>query len=215
MNTLDPRFVITLSAPVTFDGVGPFAYMRVEILDTVPGFANGYRFRPLRDARPEDSTEPEPVWVALGPDWWTADATPSEERALAIIEAHLAGPSEAAQLAAAKTALIARATHRRWEVEVSGVEVGGMPVATDDRSKTLLLQADREAREFGKGRRWKGQDGVWVPLTAEQVRAAAAAMSAHVDACFLREEELHDLINAAPDLAALNALRPTVETFTE
>lgn len=214
MNTPDPRFVVQLAEPVTFRGV-TFAAVRVEILDgAAPKSGTGYRVRPLRDIRPEDSTEPDPVWQEIAGEYFAADLAPTEENALAVIEAFLAGPSEADQLAAAKVTLIARATHRRWEVEVGGITLGGMAITTDDRSKTLLLQADREAREHDTGARWKVSSGVWVDLTAAQVRACAAALSDHVRACFAREEELHALINTSPDFATLNALKPTVETFT-
>lgn len=211
MNITDPRFLLALAAPVTFRGVGPFGAVRVQILDTLPGFATGYRFRPLVDRRAEDA--PDPVWVELPSEWFAADNSPSEARAAAVIEAFLAGPSPEQILADAKAALIARATHRRWEVECGGIVVGGMPVTTDDRSKTLLMQADRGARLYNLGTRWKGTDGVWIPLTADQVKDLAAAVDAHVRACFVREEQLHDLIHAAEDLAALEALKPDIEAF--
>lgn len=138
----------------------------------------------------------------------------SDAEIIAHIEPVLAGPSAAEQLATAKTALKARATERRWEVEVGGIDVGGMSVTTDDRSKTLLMQADRGARLHDLGARWKNTEGVWISLSAEQVKGLALAVDTHVRACFAREEELHSLIDCAADMAALNALKPTVETFT-
>ena len=72
MNTLDPTFLRTLTAPVSYMGVGPFAAVRVEILSGVANCADGYRFRPLVDRRPEDA--PDPVWHELPGEWFAGDA---------------------------------------------------------------------------------------------------------------------------------------------
>ena len=79
---------------------------------------------------------------------------------------------------------------RRWQVEVAGVTVGGIQIETDDRSKLLIngaaLRADRSADYV---LRWKTSQG-FVDLSAAQVLAVAAAVSAHVQLCFDREDVL-------------------------
>lgn len=89
---------------------------------------------------------------------------------------------------------------RRWRAEVAGIDVGGIHVDTDDRSKLLINGAAVEAMldpEYLM--RWKTHGG-FVELTAAEVITVARAVRAHVQACFNREAEL---------LAALAA-----ETFT-
>lgn len=79
---------------------------------------------------------------------------------------------------------------RRWIAETSGTTFGGMPIDTDDRSKLLIngaaLRADRSADYV---LRWKTSQG-FVDLSAAQVLAVAAAVSAHVQLCFDREDVL-------------------------
>ncbi len=103
----------------------------------------------------------------------------------AEIEAHLARqPDDYAAAIAA----------RRWQAEVAGIEVAGMQVDTDDRSKLLINGAAVEAMldpEYTL--RWKTTDG-FVELSAEQVISIARAVRAHVQACFDREAELLDAL---------------------
>lgn len=133
---------------------------------------------------------------------------------LAHIETQLAGPTINEKLALLKTALKQLATQRRWEVEVGGTVVGGVPIATDDRTKTLLTGADRRARrEPGFTTEWKGANGVWVPIGAATIIALSDAVFDHVDRCFAEERRLHGLIDAAADEAAVLALRTQVQDF--
>jgi len=79
---------------------------------------------------------------------------------------------------------------RRYDAEVGGTVVGGMPIATDDRSKLLINGAALRAnRSSDYVLRWKTSDG-FVDLTADQVLAVADAVSEHVQACFDREDAL-------------------------
>lgn len=79
---------------------------------------------------------------------------------------------------------------RRYDAEVAGTLVGGMPIATDDRSKLLINGAALRAnRSSDYVLRWKTSDG-FVDLSAAQVLAVADAVSEHVQACFDREDAL-------------------------
>jgi len=85
---------------------------------------------------------------------------------------------------------------RRYDSEVSGTVVGGMPIATDDRSKLLINGAALRAnRNPSYVLRWKTSDG-FVDLSAAQVLAVADAVSEHVQACFDREDELLRAVTA-------------------
>ena len=127
---------------------------------------------------PERSTPTKPMkltgsqvarWTGSG--WEKLAATPEPEP--------LPAPDWAALIAA-----------RRWLAETSGTTFGGMPIDTDDRSKLLIngaaLRADRSADYV---LRWKTSQG-FVDLSAAQVLAVAAAVSAHVQLCFDREDVL-------------------------
>ncbi|MHB0844768.1 DUF4376 domain-containing protein [Stutzerimonas nitrititolerans] len=100
----------------------------------------------------------------------------------AEIEAHLARqPDDYAAAIAA----------RRWQAEVSGIEIAGMRIETDDRTKTLLNGAALRATiDPQHSRRWKLADGTWVTLDSETLISAAKAVDSYVQACFDREEEL-------------------------
>ena len=81
--------------------------------------------------------------------------------------------------------LVDHAKLRRWQRETGGITWQGLPLATDDRSKTLLAGARIAAQanpDFETT--WYGADGAGVVLTAALVIAASDAVLAHVDACF-------------------------------
>ncbi|QIG20497.1 DUF4376 domain-containing protein [Pseudomonas monteilii] len=85
------------------------------------------------------------------------------------------------------TSLIAA---RRYQTETAGIELQGMQVATDDRSKLLINGAAlRASREPGYTLRWKTGDG-FIDLSGVQVLAMADAVADHVQRCFDREAEL-------------------------
>lgn len=84
-------------------------------------------------------------------------------------------------------ALIAEA---RYEREVSGITAGGFSVDTSDRSKTLITgSAFNASIDPNYTLSWKSPTG-FVELSGPQVIAIAKAVSAHVQACFDREEAL-------------------------
>ena len=108
------------------------------------------------------------------------------------------------ELKAAKRDEIASA---RYAAETGGCTIDGMTIATDRGSQALLTAAVVSARldpEFKT--RWKCADGYFVDLNAMQLRAIGDAVIAHVEACFAREAELVEVIDAAQtpeDLAAI------------
>ena len=81
--------------------------------------------------------------------------------------------------------LTAYAAHRRWQKETAGIAFNGIPVATDDRSKQMILGA-RVAADADSNftTSWVGTDGSIYPLNAATVIAISNAVLAHVSACF-------------------------------
>ncbi|MBP2310158.1 DUF4376 domain-containing protein [Azospirillum melinis] len=103
-----------------------------------------------------------------------------------------------------KAARKAVATDLRWQKETAGILINGMQVATDDRSKTLILGKRAKGRENpDMAFRWKAASGAWVELTGAQIIAIADAVADHVQACFDREGDLHDAIDAAETAEAV------------
>ncbi|WP_317847503.1 DUF4376 domain-containing protein [Pseudomonas sp. HTZ2] len=79
---------------------------------------------------------------------------------------------------------------RRYQAEIGGIELAGLPIATDDRSKLLINgAAARAARDSGYTLKWKTDEG-FIDLPADQVLVMADAVADHVQACFDREAEL-------------------------
>lgn len=90
--------------------------------------------------------------------------------------------------------LISLAAALRYSKETGGIEVGGMAIATDDRSK-LMLSGARIAAMADPSfiTRWKTPNG-WVDLTAVQIIAISDAVQAHVAECFALEADIADKI---------------------
>lgn len=94
------------------------------------------------------------------------------------------------------TELPAYAAMRRWQKEVGGIVVNGVPVATDDRSKMMLMGARLAAQaDANFTTRWKTPAG-FVTLDAATFIALSDAVLAHVDACFATEAAVLDDIAA-------------------
>lgn len=81
--------------------------------------------------------------------------------------------------------LIAYAATARWRKETGGITVGGIPIATDDRSKQMIMgvriAADADA---GFTTPWVAADGAIHTVDAATVIAISNAVLAHVAACF-------------------------------
>ena len=92
---------------------------------------------------------------------------------------------------------------RRWQAEVAGIDVGGMHIDTGRDSQALIAGATVQAMlDPSYSLRWKTPDG-FVDLTAEQIIGVATAARAHVQACFNREAELLEALEAgtfAPEM---------------
>lgn len=96
-----------------------------------------------------------------------------------------------------RRALIAFAAEMRWQREVGGMVAGGVPIATDDRSKLMIAGARLAAlANPGWSTRWQGRDGQSYAVDAEAILAISLAVEAHVNAAFARFAEVKDEIDA-------------------
>lgn len=81
--------------------------------------------------------------------------------------------------------LIAYARDKRWQIEVGGRIVAGVPIATDDRAKIMLISA-RFAASIDTAWQtvWQGTDGNGYPIDAQAMVAISDAVHDHVNATF-------------------------------
>lgn len=80
---------------------------------------------------------------------------------------------------------------KRWEREVGGIELDGLAVATDDRSKMMISGARVAAQnnpEFAT--QWKASDGTFLMLDAQTIIAISDAVLEHVARCFAIEASI-------------------------
>lgn len=115
------------------------------------------------------------LWLCEG-DVYEGDAPPD-----ALTPVDRANP-----VAPSAESLADYASRRRWEIEVGGTTWQGVPVATDDRSKTLV-NGELAAIDLGErvdGEAFKFADGLPRPLTNAEMQAVAVAMRGHVKATF-------------------------------
>lgn len=97
----------------------------------------------------------------------------------ALVEFHLNPPS------APPVDLVAYAVDLRWRKEVGGIVIGGVPVATDDRAKIMVLGARAAAdSDPGWSTIWRGTDGNGYPINAGQMVAISDAVQEHVNGTF-------------------------------
>ncbi|MFZ5736864.1 MAG: DUF4376 domain-containing protein [Pseudomonadota bacterium] len=89
------------------------------------------------------------------------------------------------------------AAAKRYEIEVGGVTVAGVPVATDDRSKQMIMGA-RVAADADSNftTQWAGTDGNIYPMAAAQIIAMSNAVLAHVAATFATYASVKAMIDA-------------------
>jgi hypothetical protein len=87
------------------------------------------------------------------------------------------------------------ASTKRFEVETGGITLGKMTIATDRESQARLAAAWVTAKhEPSTVFHWKLPDGTFAELSAESVSMMAAAVAAHVQACYAIERKVCELI---------------------
>ncbi len=96
-----------------------------------------------------------------------------------------------------KAHLIAYAADKRWRVETGGITVGGVLIATDDRSKLMItgarIKADNDPAFVTP---WVASDGSVSSIDAATVIAISDAVLSHVAACFVAYDEIKGDIEA-------------------
>lgn len=122
---------------------------------------------------------------------------------------------EAIELRTAES-LRALVTARRWTVETSGITLPtGVRVATgiDDQNRITSVIANMRLANLDTVS-FKAISG-WVTLTLAELEGVAAAIAAHVQACFTAERAHHEAIDALQQLYAEDdqALQQALEGY--
>lgn len=150
---------------------------------------NGYPYHVTQDGDTADE------WAAVNA---YAKAHPEE-----VTEVTPPPAPTLAEMKEAKKAELARA---RYSAETGGITFAGAAIRTDRESQSLITGAALAAtQDPGYSVVWKVEGG-FVTLTAEQIIAAAQAVRAHVEACFVREAELSSAVDAAKSAKAVRAI---------
>ena len=110
-------------------------------------------------------------------------------------------PSPATTLKEAKQQLRERASAGRWQHETGGIDIGGVRVLTGIEDQNRIASALIGAPATLD---FKAESG-WVTLTLAELQGIAAAITAHVQACFTAERAHHDAIDALETLEAAQA----------
>jgi hypothetical protein len=121
----------------------------------------------------------------------------------------------AAAMPPTKESLKALIANRRWEEETKGtvVDFGAgrtLPIMTDATSQSKLTGLLVIASAQPVAVKWKGSDGSFLEINNADVLVMAGTVFAYVQACFMREAALLDLLVATNDTETFKA---TIETF--
>lgn len=150
----------------------------------------------------DDQSAPLGEFERYGAETLTVDA---DRRVVVVVrEAVPWTAEEIAEHEAARRAEVAQQiAARRYDAETAGITVNGLQIDTGRDSQALITGAAVSAMlDPGYSVRWKTGAG-FVDLTAEQIIGVARAARAHVQACFDREAELLDALEAgtfAPEM---------------
>ena len=112
-------------------------------------------------------------------------ALPPDEQLRRLLADWLAAGGHIAPHVAPVVDLVTHAADRRWQKEVGGIVVDGIPVATDDRAKLMITGARVAAMaDPAWTTTWHGTDGNSYPVDAAAMVAISDAVQAHVNATF-------------------------------
>lgn len=102
---------------------------------------------------------------------------------------------------------LAEIADKRWQAETGGITINGVEIATDRESQSLLTAAVLKVKDDPSYTvNWKAKNG-WFVLDAATILAVADAVRSHVQACFDREKELQEQVEAATTVEELEAIQ--------
>lgn len=98
----------------------------------------------------------------------------------------------------------------RYEEEVGGVTVGGITIATDRQTQSIITGAFISMSQgLLASVDWKAENGTWVKLNLTQLTPIAQAVVGHVQGCFTKESVLAEQVAVATTIADVKAIKYT------
>ncbi|ADE57225.1 DUF4376 domain-containing protein [Aminobacterium colombiense] len=95
----------------------------------------------------------------------------------------------------------------RWAEETAGISVNGLKIKTDRESQAMITGAAlQEIDDPTYSCQWKTEGG-FVTLVADEIKAVAKAVRAHVQACFDKEAVLIAQVEAVTTEEELNLIK--------
>ena len=97
--------------------------------------------------------------------------------------------------------------NKRYQFEVGGIDVGGLPVRTDRLTVARIYQANSLAiQDPTFTTDWKIGDGTFITVDATLIGSISDAITSHIQTSFSREKTINDEITAATTIAELQAI---------
>lgn len=107
----------------------------------------------------------------------------------------------------AKEAKYQEIASARWQAETAGIAANGLKIKTDRESQAMITGAALQAIEDSTySCQWKTEGG-FVTLVADEIKAVARAVRAHVQACFDKEAVLIAQVEAVTTEEELNLIK--------
>ncbi len=122
------------------------------------------------------------------------------------------GAPVAVPLTQARAFALAQLAANRWKAQTAGITVGGVLVDTAAQSRALVASARAHAdaqAAAGTGPvsvAFKQSNGQFATLNQAQIDGIDAAFGAYLEACFANEAAIAAAVNAAPTVAAVQAV---------
>jgi hypothetical protein len=96
---------------------------------------------------------------------------------------------------------------KRQQVVEQGTKFGNVTVLTDAKSRASLVESlSMEALEPGQSFDWYAADGSWVTLNYGQLKQYQKSVNSHVQGSFTNHMSLDGELDAATDLAEIDAV---------
>ena len=96
---------------------------------------------------------------------------------------------------------------KRYDVEVGGIDVNGLPVRTDRLTVARIYQAKSLAlHDPAFTTEWKIANGTFITVDATIIDSISEAVTSHIQASFSREKEINEEITSATTIAELQAI---------
>lgn len=98
-------------------------------------------------------------------------------------------------------------SEKRYNVEVGGLDMGGLAVRTDRLTVARIYQANQLATADPTfTTEWKLGDGSFVTVDATLIAQLSAAITAHIQSSFSQEKAVNALIDAATTIDEVKAI---------